>query len=319
MVTDNASTAFKVYIVPAQVGLRLDQCPFSPLSRSRLKALILQGQVTVDGVTVRDPATQMRSEQIVEVIVPPLISVQLEPQALSLVFVYEDADLVVIDKPAGMVVHPAPGSPDATVVNALLAHCGACLSSVGGIKRPGIVHRLDKNTTGLLVVAKTDLAYHSLAAQFASHHVERAYKAVAWGVPHPLSGMITGNIGRHPIDRKKMAVVRSGGKLALTHYQVTQIFGQIASLVECRLATGRTHQIRVHMTSIGHPLIGDQVYGRTRTRSIRERMIILRAFSRQALHAYLIGFYHPRTGSQLHFESALPFDIKHLINFLETH
>ncbi|KAF0139433.1 MAG: 23S rRNA pseudouridine synthase [Rhodospirillaceae bacterium] len=316
-----SSFAFKMYVTPEQAGLRLDQCVVPPLSRSRLKALILDGQVTVDGIAIQDPAIRLHKGQNVEVVVPAPRPAHPAPQAIPLDVVYEDTDVIVIDKPAGMVVHPAPGTLDATVVNALLAHCGTRLSGVGGVRRPGIVHRLDKGTSGLLVVAKTDLAHHGLAAQFAAHRVERAYKAVVWGVPYPSGGVIERNIGRHPIDRKKMAVVKSGGKSALTRYQVEQVFGRTASLIECRLATGRTHQIRVHMASVGHSLVGDAVYGRVPSLQGLPQVaaIALRNFPRQALHAYLIGFCHPRTGNRLHFQSILPLYIKELIKLLETH
>ncbi|KAF0119300.1 MAG: 23S rRNA pseudouridine synthase [Rhodospirillaceae bacterium] len=309
---------FTVTVAPEQIGLRLDQCGGERLSRSRLKALILAGQVTVEQTTVREPAHRLRAGQRVCVIVPAPVPARPEPQAIGLAIVYEDADVIVIDKPAGLVVHPAPGTPASTVVNALLAHCGDQLSGVGGVRRPGIVHRLDKDTSGLLVAAKNDLAHHGLAAQFAERRVERAYKAVVWGIPNPSSGMVEGNIGRHPVDRKKMAVVRNGGKPAMTRYWTECIFGRLASLVECRLATGRTHQIRVHMTSVGHPLVGDSVYTRSHLlRSLpRGAASTLQTFPRQALHAYLIGFCHPRTHERLCFKSTLPFDINELISSL---
>ncbi|MEW5727162.1 MAG: RluA family pseudouridine synthase, partial [Pseudomonadota bacterium] len=235
---------------------------------------------------------------------------------------YEDDDLIVVDKPPGLVVHPAPGSPDRTLVNALLAHCGESLSGIGGVRRPGIVHRIDKDTSGLMVAAKNDRAHAGLSAQFAAHTLERAYKAVVWGLPIPREGIIEGDIGRSPNDRKKMAIVTSGGKHALTRYRVVRPYaGGAVSLVECRLATGRTHQIRVHMTSIGHPLVGDQTYGRPRAARTRglppEARDRLASFPRQALHAYLLGFSHPSSGQNMIFESDMPSDINLLLKFLE--
>jgi 23S rRNA pseudouridine1911/1915/1917 synthase len=220
------------------------------------------------------------------------------------------------------VVHPAPGNPDATLVNALIAHCGESLSGIGGVQRPGIVHRLDKDTSGLMVAAKTDAAHSGLAAQFATRTLTRAYKAVAWGVPSPAVGEIAGNIGRSPANRKKMAVLRRGGRPALTRYRILDLLGDVASLVECRLDTGRTHQIRVHLAYHGHPLIGDPLYGRGR----RPRAVALRVpelqlvggFRRQALHAYRLEFRHPGSRERLEFESDLPEDMKDLVAGLES-
>ncbi|MGE4014166.1 MAG: RluA family pseudouridine synthase, partial [Alphaproteobacteria bacterium] len=240
---------------------------------------------------------------------------------IDLNIVYEDAHLVVIDKPAGMVVHPAAGNPDGTLVNALIAHCGGSLSGIGGVARPGIVHRIDKDTSGLLVVAKTDAAHQGLAAQFARHDLDRAYIALAWGVLRPASGTIEGAIGRSAANRKKMAVVHKGGKAARTDYRVLKRFGDALSLVECRLSTGRTHQIRVHLASRGHPLVGDPVYGGTQKSkakalppSIANRVL---DFKRQALHAFRLGFKHPISGKTLSFESDLPSDLRELIYHLE--
>lgn len=242
---------------------------------------------------------------------------------MDLSVAYEDDDLIVIDKPPGLVVHPAPGSPDHTLVNALLAHCGESLSGIGGVKRPGIVHRIDKDTSGLLVVAKNDRAHHGLAEQFSVHSLERAYRALVWGVPMPAQGEIHGNIGRSPQDRKKMAIVSHGGKPALTRYRVLRSFaGGAVSLVECRLATGRTHQIRVHMTSIGHPLVGDQTYGRARSAKVKhlpdQARLALLEFPRQALHASVLGFIHPNSGVMLKFESQIPDDFNELVSLLEA-
>jgi 23S rRNA pseudouridine1911/1915/1917 synthase len=234
---------------------------------------------------------------------------------------FEDAHLIVIDKPTGLVVHPAPGNPDGTLVNALISHCGASLSGIGGVRRPGIVHRLDKDTSGLMVVAKTEAAHHALARDFMLRRVDRAYAAIVWGVPTPLAGEITGNIGRSPANRKKMTVVREGrGKPAITQYRVERSFHAQAALVECRLATGRTHQIRVHLAHRGHPLIGDPVYGTRAGRGVARGGAVgagIAAFPRQALHARLLGFSHPAGRDRLMFDSPLPADIHELVGNLE--
>lgn len=313
-------------VAPEEGGTRLDKWLSARLpdfSRTRIKALIEEGMVESAGQTISDASARVKPGQMVIVSVPDEIPAEPEPQAIALNVVYEDADLIVIDKPAGLVVHPAPGSPDGTLVNALLAHCGESLSGIGGVKRPGIVHRIDKDTSGLMVVAKNDKAHHSLAEQFAAHSLQRAYKALVWGMPNPREGEIEGNIGRSTQDRKKMAVVSSGGKHALTRYRVVRPYaGGTVSLVECRLATGRTHQIRVHMTSIGHPLVGDQTYGRSRAAKLKQlppdAREALSGFPRQALHAYLLGFTHPTSGEHLSFESDIASDINALLKFLES-
>ncbi|WP_254432507.1 RluA family pseudouridine synthase [Magnetospirillum sp. SS-4] len=312
-------------VLPAEAGTRLDKwlaVRLPDLSRSRIKALIEEGTVACEGSTIADPSHRVKPGQTYSLGVPPDIPAEPEPQAIALTVVYEDDDLIVIDKPAGMVVHPAPGNPDETLVNALLAHCGESLAGIGGVRRPGIVHRIDKDTSGLMVAAKTDVAHRSLSAQFAAHTLERAYRALVWGLPSPGKGEIEGNIGRNPRDRKKMAVVGHGGKPALTRYEVLKSFANGAvSLVECRLATGRTHQIRVHMTSLGHPLVGDPSYGRNRSNRLgglsAEARRALAEFPRQALHAYLLGFLHPTKGYVLRFESSTPPDINALIEKLE--
>jgi 23S rRNA pseudouridine1911/1915/1917 synthase len=308
-----------------EAGARLDRwlaVRLPELSRTRIKALIEEGRVGLNGMTISDPSLRVKPGQSFVLEVPPDAPAEPEAQDIPLTVIYEDEDLIVIDKPPGMVVHPAPGNPDDTLVNALLAHCGDSLAGIGGVKRPGIVHRIDKDTSGLLVAAKTDAAHRGLSAQFAEHTLERAYWALVWGLPNPAKGEIEGNIGRNPNDRKKMAVVKGGGKTALTRYRVIKsLAGGAVSLVECRLATGRTHQIRVHMTSLGHPLIGDQVYGRVRggrkvvlPPEVRDRVM---TFPRQALHAYLLGFSHPTKGYTLRFESGMPLDINALIADLE--
>jgi 23S rRNA pseudouridine1911/1915/1917 synthase len=313
-------------VSPEEAGQRLDKwlsARLPDLSRTRIKSLIEQGLVTSAQATIADASSKVKAGQEVTVAVPPDQPAEPQPQEIALTVVYEDDDLIVIDKPAGMVVHPAPGSPDQTLVNALLAHCGESLSGIGGVKRPGIVHRIDKDTSGLLVVAKNDRAHHALSEQFASHSLERAYKALVWGMPTPPSGEIEGAIGRSPQDRKKMAIVSHGGKHAHTRYRTIRTFASgTLCLVECRLSTGRTHQIRVHMTSIGHPLVGDQTYGRSRAAKLKaipeEARQLLAAFPRQALHAYLLGFTHPTSGEVVRFESELPRDIMTLMAFLET-
>jgi 23S rRNA pseudouridine1911/1915/1917 synthase len=309
---------------PSQAGERLDRLlagTLPDLSRSRLKNLIIEGRVRLGEATLRDPSHRVKPGQIFTISIPPAREAKPAGQAIELDIVYEDDDLIVINKPAGMVVHPAPGNPDATLVNALIAHCGASLSGIGGVLRPGIVHRLDKDTSGLIVAAKNDATHRALSTAFAAHDIERAYMAVVWGVPARPQGEITGNIGRHPVDRKRMAIVKRGGKPALTRYKVMRRFGRGASLVECRLATGRTHQIRVHLAALGHPVVGDPVYGRSTPARLAAlepaARAAVKAFGRQALHAYLLGFSHPRTGVPVRWEGRLPQDIIILINSLE--
>jgi 23S rRNA pseudouridine1911/1915/1917 synthase len=297
------------------------QRPDDPPSRSRLKALIAGGAVSENGATISDPSRRVKSGQTLTLVFPAAAPAALEPQSLPLAIVYEDEHLIVIDKPPGLVVHPAPGNPDRTLVNALLAHCGGTLSGIGGVARPGIVHRLDKDTSGLLVVAKTDAAHHGLAGQFAGHQVQRTYAAVVWGVPRPARGEIAGAIGRSARDRKKMAVVRGGrGKAALTRYRVLKPLAHgAASLVQCELATGRTHQIRVHLAAAGHPLIGDPVYGRPAARrQVPPALAAAAAFPRQALDAYTLGFEHPISHKRLQFSRMYYNDINVLIDTLEN-
>jgi 23S rRNA pseudouridine1911/1915/1917 synthase len=290
----------------AAEGERLDRFlarALAPLSRTQAKRLIEAGQVAIAGATATDPATKIKQGQNFSIVLPEPVPDRPLPQAMELVIPYEDEHLLVVDKPAGLVVHPAPGNPDRTLVNALIAHCGDALSGIGGVKRPGIVHRLDKDTSGLMVVAKTELAHRALSADFAARRIERAYCALVWGLPSA-EGEIEGAIGRNPRDRKKMALVERGGKPAITRYRRLEAYGLTAAMLECRLATGRTHQIRVHLTSVGHPLIGDPVYGRKRGAGI---------FPRQALHAWLLGFRHPATGEPLRFRSELPDDMATLV------
>jgi 23S rRNA pseudouridine1911/1915/1917 synthase len=324
MAEDTTGTERRAAIGPAEAGERLDRvlaAQLGDLSRTRLKRLVEDGQVSLEGLRVTDPALKVKAGQVFIVSVPPPEDTDVIPQAMDLPIVFEDADLLVLDKPAGLVVHPAPGNPDKTLVNALLAHCGESLAGIGGVKRPGIVHRLDKDTSGLMVVAKTEAVHRALTVAFAERKVTRAYQAVVWGVPTPRTGEISGAIGRHPRDRKKMAVT-ARGKPAVTRYKVLKSFGDAAALIECRLGSGRTHQIRVHLTAQGHPLIGDPVYvaGRGAKRlgklpdSVRQAVS---GFKRQALHAYLLGFVHPASGEYLEFRSRLPSDIEGLLDKLE--
>jgi 23S rRNA pseudouridine1911/1915/1917 synthase len=291
------------------------------LSRTRLKRLIETGQVTHEGAVLRDPSQRVRYDQNFVVILPRIEDAAPVAQPIALDIRFEDAHLIVIDKPAGMVVHPAPGNPDGTLVNALLAHCGASLSGIGGVRRPGIVHRLDKGTSGLMVVAKTEEAHHALSRDFAARRIDRAYIAFVWGVPSVPAGEIAGNIGRSGVNRKKMAVVaHEKGKPAITRYRVERAFDGYAAQIECRLATGRTHQIRVHFAHLGHPLIGDPVYGTRAGRSVARTGpggVQIAAFPRQALHARLLGFTHPADKRSLEFESPLPADLRDLARSLE--
>ena len=294
---------------------------FPDLSRARLQDLVRTGHVRRDGVAVLDPALKVGPGAALSVTIPEAAPAIPQGETLPLVIPYEDDDLVVVEKPAGLVVHPAPGHEGGTLVNALIAHCGDSLSGIGGVRRPGIVHRLDKDTSGLMVVAKTDAAHRGLAAQFADHGrsgpLERAYLALAWGVPEPARGTVTADLARSRHNREKIAVVRPGeGRHAVTHYAVEARYAE-ASLVRCRLETGRTHQIRVHLAHIGHPLLGDAVYGgafKTKmARLAEEARAALAALDRQALHAGLLGFAHPRTGAHLRFESPPPPDLARLV------
>ena len=329
--TSEAAPLFSA--APEEAGERLDRflaLRLPELSRTRLKALILAGHVMAGGAVARDPALRLAAGTPVELTLPEPVAAAPAPEAIALTVVHEDSDLIVIDKPAGLVVHPAAGHDSGTLVNALIAHCGKSLSGIGGVLRPGIVHRLDKDTSGLLVVAKNDAAHRGLAAQFADHGrsgpLRRAYHAFVWGVPPRAHGTIDAPIDRSTAHRDRMAVVRAEkGREAITHYSLIERFAgregeAIASLVECRLETGRTHQIRVHMAHIGHPLLGDPVYGagfRTKvTRLEPDARAAVEVFSRQALHARELGFAHPRSGKDLLFESPLPPDLVALASAL---
>ena len=302
--------------IVAKGNLRLDKAlaEATGLSRERVKSLIAEGCVTLDGRQAVSPSLKPAAGAQFAVHVPPAAEATARPQDIPLTVVYEDEHLIVIDKPAGMVVHPAAGNPDGTLVNALLHHCKGQLSGIGGVARPGIVHRIDKDTSGLLVVAKSDAAHEGLAAQFADHSILRAYLAVVNGHPQPISGTISGRIGRSDANRKKMAALRddsSRGKHAVTHYKMLELLDNCA-LIECRLETGRTHQVRVHMASIGHALLGDPLYGRSNAK-IRPILKEL-DFNRQALHASVLGFVHPVNRNRLRFESELPSDMRELID-----
>lgn len=284
------------------------------LSRERIKALIAEGRIRLDGVPANQASTKTSAGARFRIEIPAPAPAQAAPQDIPLTIVFEDEHLIVVDKPAGLVVHPAAGNPDGTLVNALLHHCSGQLSGIGGVARPGIVHRIDKDTSGLLVVAKSDAAHEGLARQFADHSIERAYLAVCNGYPQPPSGTIEGRIGRSDSNRKKMAPLpkdSSRGKHAVTRYKTLERL-QGCALIECRLETGRTHQVRVHLASIGHALLGDPLYGRanSQVRPILQRL----QFHRQALHAAVLGFVHPVTGEKLCFNSDLPPDMRELID-----
>lgn len=299
--------------VIASGGQRLDKAlaDVSGLSRERVKALLGEGRIALAGKIATSGSAKPAEGTPFTITVPAAIPAEAQAQDIALTIAYEDEFLIVVDKPAGLVVHPATGNLDGTLVNALLHHCRGQLSGIGGVARPGIVHRIDKDTSGLLVVAKTDAAHEGLAAQFADHSIERAYLAIVGGLPTPIAGTIRGAIARSSHDRKKMALVEDGrGKHAVTHYKLLERLDS-AALVECRLETGRTHQVRVHMASIGHPLLGDPVYGRTPSR-LRPLLNQLH-FRRQALHAAVLGFNHPVTGAAIRLESTLPADMAELL------
>ena len=304
-------------ITPALVGARLDRALATlvpDLSRERVKALILAGNVTgPGGRPVSDPALKVKADTAFALAIPQAAPAEAVAQRIDLVIPYEDEHLIVIDKPAGMVVHPAAGNPDGTLVNALLHHCAGQLSGIGGVARPGIVHRIDKDTSGLLVVAKSDVAHEGLARQFKDHSIDRRYLAIVNGRPAPPAGTVDQWIGRSDADRKKMAVQREGrGKHAVTHYRMLEQLDR-AALVECRLETGRTHQVRVHMAHIGHSLLGDPVYSRG---GPHKALLAQMGFRRQALHAARLGFVHPVTSQTLSFESPISDDMQQLFSHL---
>ncbi len=319
---NSESQFLQAIITPVLHGQRLDKAltlaltdAAQVLSRARLQGLIAEGCVTLSGTPMTDGSRKVKTDEIFEVLIPPPLPAEPEAQQIALDVVYEDDDVLVINKPSGLVVHPAPGNRDQTLVNALLAYCGDSLSGIGGVARPGIVHRLDKDTSGLIVVARNDLAHQALSRQFADRTLSRTYQAIVWGVPMPRSGSIDAPIGRHLRDRKKMAVTAKG-KAALTYYKVLEPF-VATSLVECKLATGRTHQIRVHLAHLKHPVVGDPVYGRGRAAGGKADSAV-RVFPRQALHAAALQFKHPRTGMMMRFTAKLPADMAGLLKKLRS-
>jgi 23S rRNA pseudouridine1911/1915/1917 synthase len=321
---DLDDSAGDVLLVTLEAGERLDKALAAAapeLSRARIQALMSEGAISFGDAPVTDASAKAKAGEY-RILVPPPAPAEPEPQAIPLAVLFEDAHLIVVDKAAGMAAHPAPGTPDGTLVNALLAHCGDSLSGIGGVARPGIVHRLDKETSGVMVAAKSDAAHQGLAALFERHDVERTYLALVRGAPNPSRGTIVTRIGRSLSDRKKMAVLKSGGREAITHYKVERLFGSPekppAARVACRLETGRTHQIRVHLASKGAPCLGDPVYGSgTPTPAVRQA-IAEAGLARQALHAAVLGFVHPITGKALRFETPMPADMAALESLLAT-
>jgi len=309
-------TPVEVLADDAAEGERIDRwlaATLPDLSRSRIKALIAQGGVLVDGEACLDPARKLRAGRRVTVAVPDLAPAEPAAQPMALDVLFEDPHLILVDKPAGMVVHPAPGNPDRTLVNALLHHCGPALTGIGGVARPGIVHRLDKDTSGVMVAAKTEPAHKGLVDLFGRHDIDREYLAVVHGIPRAGAGTVDAPIGRSTRDRKKMAVTASG-KSAVTHWRIEERLGDAATLLRCRLETGRTHQIRVHMAHLGHPVVGDPLYaGRAARKPLSHAT---KSFPRQALHAALLGFRHPITKEAIRQTAAPPADMKALIDGL---
>jgi len=313
-------TFFDHITTESQTGQRVDRMladTIGTLSRSRLKSLIEDGHLTCNGTILCDPSATIRPGMHLILTPPAPTPARPQGETIPLTILYEDRDLIVLDKPAGLVAHPAPGNETGTLVNALIAHCGETLEGIGGEKRPGIVHRLDKDTSGLMVVAKTPLAHNTLSDAFAARDIDRAYLALTWGILTPTHGELEGDIGRDPRDRKRMAVVTRNGKHALTRYRTLHAYQASISYIECRLATGRTHQIRVHLSHNGHPLIGDPVYLRRIPAAARGLTPTARQaaldFPRQALHATRLGFIHPRTGQTLSFETPPPADFQALL------
>jgi 23S rRNA pseudouridine1911/1915/1917 synthase len=331
--SSHSGQRIEVTVAGDEGSVRLDRVlalHLAELSRSRLKALILAGSVSIGATPIRDPAYHVAAGDTITIDVPEAAPAEPGAENIALDIVYEDDDIIVIDKPKGLVVHPAAGHETGTLVNALIAHCGTSLSGIGGVRRPGIVHRLDKDTTGLMVAAKNDRAHQSLTEQFADHgrtgEMRRGYLAFVWGVPNRQRGTIDAPIDRHPHAREKMAI-REGGREAVTHWEVQETFAgrdgkPVATLLACQLETGRTHQIRVHLAHIGHPLMGDGVYGphfKTKASHLGPRaQTALAALGRQALHAYLLTLEHPKTGAILEWISDLPDDLMLLRNCLRA-
>ncbi|MGN6424901.1 MAG: RluA family pseudouridine synthase [Asticcacaulis sp.] len=320
---DDDATVLTAEIGADGAGDRLDRvlaAAFSDLSRARLQVLIGEGRLSFEGETIRDGKHKARPGRY-ELSVPAPVGAAPEPQDIPLEVFYEDEHLIVVNKPAGIAAHPAPGTPDGTLVNALLYHCGDTLSGIGGVLRPGIVHRLDKDTSGVLVAAKTDVTHRALSELFSRHDIDRAYNAVVRGAPRYVKGTVNTRIGRSHHDRKKMAVLRGGGREAITHYAVDEVFGDtkpLAALLTCKLETGRTHQIRVHMAHLGAPCLGDQVYGSGAPHRDVQTILKDLGFARQALHAAVLGFVHPITGKKLRFRAPLPDDMAALLDALRA-
>lgn len=317
--------SYQLQVTKKSTGLRLDKflaVNLPEISRSMVKKLVDGNHVLKgDKIIIADCSFNVKEGDIFIVNIPAPEKSEMRPANIPLTIVYEDAEFLVINKPAGLTVHPGAGQHNDTLANALIAHCGESLSGIGGVMRPGIVHRLDKDTSGLIMAAKTDRAHQSLAKQISTRSLKRTYLAICWGVPKPLEGRIDANIGRSTKNRKKMSVVDSGGKIAATNYSVLEVLGGgVASLVECRLETGRTHQIRVHMSHIGHPLIGDQAYCGRRSGAVKtlsdEAKEYLSGFKRQALHSHKIVLNNPITGEELEFKSELPDDMGKLLSVL---
>jgi 23S rRNA pseudouridine1911/1915/1917 synthase len=313
-----------IHVEPHQAGERLDKTLadlLADVSRARLQALIAAGALTFEGKTVTDASHKAQAGDY-RLLIPPPTPAEPAPEAIPLTVLFEDAHLIVVDKAAGMAAHPAPGTWSGTLVNALLHHCGDSLSGVGGVARPGIVHRLDKDTSGVMVAAKSDAAHAGLSALFAAHDIERVYIALTRGSPDPITGTIASQIGRSPNDRKKMATLRAGGREAITHYTVKARYGPLAkplaATVSCQLETGRTHQIRVHLASKGAPVLGDAVYGSGPVAAPVREAIAEAGLARQALHAAVLGFIHPITCERLRFETPLPADMAKLQARLAT-
>lgn len=318
---DNENVLITPPVDPQNAKIRVDKwlAACTDLSRSRVSVLIDQGAVFLNGVCLRDQDKKTAAGEVYRIEIPAPVDAVPQAQPIPLDIVYEDADLLVVNKPAGMVVHPAAGNYDGTLVNALLSHCRESLSGIGGVIRPGIVHRLDKETSGLMVIAKNDEAHKGLSAQFAVHSLERCYLALIWGRLFPAQGVIETQIGRSSVNRKKMAVVKSGGKRAETHYRTISLYaGGAVSLAECSLKTGRTHQVRVHMTALGHPLVGDKTYGKVPgTARHNPALAAVVNFSRQALHSYKMSFEHPTTHQVMRFEIPLPADMLAVVDALK--
>ncbi|MBO1078139.1 RluA family pseudouridine synthase [Roseomonas sp. 573] len=322
---DGLTETFTLPAGAEAAGQRVDRflaAGIGTLSRSRVKALIEGGHVTRDGQPMTDPSEAVRPGSTYAVAPPAALPATPQAQDIPISILFEDRHLIVLDKPAGLVVHPAPGNQDGTLVNALLAHAGEELSGIGGEKRPGIVHRLDKDTSGVMVVAKTERAHQALSATFSSREaLERSYLALVWAVPSPPAGEVDAPIGRHPTDRKRMAVVARNGKDALTRFSTERAWGTACALLRCRLATGRTHQIRVHLSHINHPIVGDPVYLKRVPAAARSLPVYARdallSFPRQALHAESLGFPHPVTGESLRFSAPIPQDFKELLRLLD--